>query len=234
MVVSLCKQRRLNYTSFTITDKEGYFLVRLARNAVEEHLKDGTILSPPKETPLKFMERLGVFVTLNKMKGRIKELRGCIGFPYPTHPLVRAVIEAAIEAATRDPRFYPVSRSELNNIIFEVSILTFPQLIEVKDPREYPSKISIGRDGLIVERGYAKGLLLPQVPVEWGWNEEEFLCQCCMKAGLMPDCWLLKGTKIYKFSAVIIEELEPKGKVVIIDLRKKNGVQKLKNLQEKY
>lgn len=215
---------------FQISNDEGAFLVKLARRAVEEHLKDGRIISPPDETPPKLLERRGVFVTLNKIREGIKELRGCIGFPYPTHPLARAVVEAAIDAATRDPRFHPVAKEELSQILFEVSVLTLPQLIEVESPREYPSKIKIGRDGLIVERGYYRGLLLPQVPVEWNWDEEEFLCQCCMKAGLPPDCWLLEGTKIYRFSSIIAEELEPKGRVVVVDLRENGGLERLKRL----
>ena len=215
---------------FQISNDEGAFLVKLARRAVEEHLKDGRIISPPDETPPKLLERRGVFVTLNKIREGIKELRGCIGFPYPTHPLARAVVEAAIDAATRDPRFHPVAKEELSQILFEVSILTLPQLIEVENPREYPSKIKIGRDGLIVERGYYRGLLLPQVPVEWNWDEEEFLCQCCMKAGLTPDCWLLEGTKIYRFSSIIAEELEPRGRVVVVDLRENGGLERLKRL----
>jgi len=92
-------------------------------------------------------------------------------------------------------------------------VLTPPEPVEVENPKEYCSKIKVGRDGLIVERSYCKGLLLPQVPVEWKWDEEAFLCQCCMKAGLPPDSWLLKGTKIYKFQAIIFEEVSPKGKI---------------------
>jgi hypothetical protein len=98
-------------------------------------------------------------------------------------------------------------------VVFEVSVLTPPELIKVSKTNEYPSKIKIGEDGLIVERGMFKGLLLPQVPVEWGWDEEEFLCQCCIKAGLPPDNWLLKDTKIYKFQAIIFEEEKPNGEV---------------------
>jgi len=159
------------------------------------------------------MAQCGVFVTLNSVRGNEKELRGCIGFPYPTLPLVRAVIDSAINSATHDPRFPPVSYDELNSIIFEVSILTPPQLIKIKKPTEYPSKIEVGKDGLIVERGYYKGLLLPQVPMKWNWKEEEFLCQCCVKAGLSPDCWVLEGTKIYKFQAIIFEETTPNGEI---------------------
>jgi uncharacterized protein (TIGR00296 family) len=200
--------------SFQLTQKEGEALVRLARNAVEEYLKTGKTLTVPKDVSPKFMENCGVFVTLNNVEHGRKELRGCIGFPYPTHPLAQAVIESAIESATQDPRFPSVTLQELGSIVFEISVLTPPELIEVKKPTDYPLKIKAGRDGLIVEKGYCKGLLLPQVPVEWNWNEEEFLCQCCIKAGLQPDNWLLKETKIYRFQAIIFEELEPKGKIV--------------------
>jgi len=180
---------------------------------VEEHLRNGSIMKAPKDTPPKFMERCGVFVTLYSLKRGRKELRGCIGFPYPVSPLTQAVIESAINSATQDPRFYSVSLGELDNIVFEVSVLTPPQLIEADKPTDYPSKVKVGKDGLIVERGYYKGLLLPQVPIEWKWNEEEFLCQCCIKAGLPPDCWLLKGTKIYRFQAIIFDEKSPKGEI---------------------
>jgi len=200
--------------TFHLTQKEGEYLVKLARNAVKEYLKTRKTLALPKNVSPKLMENCGVFVTLNSVGHGRKELRGCIGFPYPTHPLAQAVIESAIDSATQDPRFPSVSLGELDSIVFEVSVLTPPELIEVKKPTDYPSKIKVGQDGLIVERGYWKGLLLPQVPVEWNWDEEEFLCQCCIKAGLPPDNWLLKETKIYRFQAIIFEELEPKGKIV--------------------
>ena len=205
--------------SFRLTLKDGESLVRLARNAVEQYLQNGKVMSPPKDAPSKFMEKCGVFVTLNSVRGKEKELRGCIGFPYPTLPMVRAVVDSAIDSATQDPRFQPVSYDELNSIVFEVSVLTPPKLIKVEKPTEYPSKIEVGKDGLIVERGYYKGLLLPQVPIEWNWSEEEFLCQCCMKAGLSPDCWVLEGTKVYKFTCIIAQEIAPNGEVVVKDLR---------------
>jgi len=205
---------------FDLTDEDGELLVKLARRAVEENLKDGRIISPPESIPQRLLEKRGVFVTINSVMEGEKSLRGCIGFPYPAYPLVKAVIEAAIESATRDPRFPPMTPNELDNVVFEVSILTEPELIKVSSPREYPLKIKVGEDGLIVERGFYKGLLLPQVPVEWNWDEEEFLCQCCLKAGLPPDCWLLKGTKIYKFQCVIFEETRPNGPVVRKTLKK--------------
>lgn len=201
-----------------ITLEEGEFLVKLSRKTVEEYLTRGIEIKPPENTPKKLMEEMGVFVTINKLveaeRGRVKRLRGCIGFPLPVMPLVEATIEAAISAATSDPRFPPLRIKELNSVVFEVSVLTVPKLIEVDDTREYPSKIRIGIDGLIVERGLFKGLLLPQVAVEWNWSPEEFLSHCCMKAGLMPDAWLDEETRIYIFQAEIFEELDPKGRII--------------------
>lgn len=199
--------------AFQLTLKEGEFLVKLARKAVEEHLEKGTVVKVPQDVSEKLMERCGVFVTLNRIGSGKKALRGCIGLPYPDTPLAQAVIQAAVSSATQDPRFPPVSPEELNHLVFELSVLTPPELIEVEKPADYPAKVKVGRDGLIVESGYYKGLLLPQVPVEWKWNAEEFLSQCCVKAGLMPDRWLVKGTKIYKFQALIFEEESPKGEI---------------------
>lgn len=207
--------------AFQLTLEEGRFLVRLARKAVEEYLKNGKTMAVPKDVSSKLMEQCGVFVTLNSFNQGKKGLRGCIGFPYPTTPLTRAVIESAINSATQDPRFPPVSLGELSYIVFEVSVLTPPQLVKVQKPTDYPRKIKVGQDGLIVESSYFKGLLLPQVPIEWNWGEEEFLCQCCMKAGLSPDCWLLEGTKIYKFSCIIAHEITPNGEIELVDMRKK-------------
>jgi uncharacterized protein (TIGR00296 family) len=199
--------------SFELSLEEGKLLVELARKAVEQYLKNGKRINVPNGVDEKLLQPCGIFVTINSLKNGERELRGCIGYPYPTTPLAQAAIESAISSATQDPRFYPLSLSELDNVVFEVSVLTPPQLIEVEKPTEYSTKIKVGKDGLIVERGICKGLLLPQVPVEWEWDEEEFLCQCCIKAGLPPDNWLLKGTKIYKFHAIIFEEEKPRGEV---------------------
>ncbi len=207
---------------FTLSIDEGKFLVELARNAVKEYLKTGKHLTAPQNTPEKLFEQCGVFVTINKIaKNGEKQLRGCIGYPYPTTALVEAVIDSAIAAATQDPRFYPLTLSELGNVVFEVSVLTPPEKIEVQKPDEYVAKVNVGEDGLIVEKGMFKGLLLPQVPVEWEWNAEEFLCQCCIKAGLTPDSWLTKGAKIYKFQAIIFEEETPQGAVKQLQLSEK-------------
>jgi len=193
--------------------KEGRFLVELARKAAEEYVKNRKRINVPRDIDEKFMQPCGVFVTINSVKNGEQELRGCIGYPYPTTPLAKAIIESAISSATQDPRFPSLSPSELDSVVFEVSVLTPPEIVEVQKSHDYPSKIKVGKDGLIVERGIYKGLLLPQVPVEWQWDEGEFLCQCCIKAGLSPDYWLMDGTKIYKFQAIIFEEEEPRGKI---------------------
>ena len=199
--------------TFQLTLEEGKLLVNLARQTVTTFLETGTVLQVPTDVSSKLMEPCGVFVTLNSVRNGAKRLRGCIGLPYPTSPLVKAVIEAAVSAATQDPRFPPVKLQELDKIVFEVSVLTPPELVEVEKPTDYPSKIKVGRDGLILEQGYHKGLLLPQVPVEWNWEAEEFLCQTAMKAGLSADSWLMKSTKIYRFEGIIFEEASPKGEV---------------------
>ena len=206
--------------SFELTDEEGKLLINLARETVKQYLETGKAPEPPKETPKKLFARCGVFVTISSLRNGEKELRGCIGYPYPTSPLVEAVIDNAVNAATEDPRFEPLSPAELEKVVFEVSVLTPPEPVEAKNPKEYLSKIKVGEDGLIVERGPYKGLLLPQVPVEWGWCEEEFLCQCCMKAGLPPDTWLTKDAKIYKFKAIIFDEQTPNGEVKRLTLTK--------------
>lgn len=208
-----------NKLTFELTQDEGTFLVRLARNTVTRYLGDGKKLQPPKNTPEKLFERCGVFVTINTIRGREKTLRGCIGYPYPTSTLVEAVMDSAINAATEDPRFESMSFNELGKVVFEVSVLTPPERIMASSPKDYLSKIKVGEDGLIIEQGYHKGLLLPQVPVEWGWCKEEFLCQCCMKAGLPPDSWLTKDSKVYKFSAIIFEEETPNGKIIRLNLK---------------
>jgi uncharacterized protein (TIGR00296 family) len=200
--------------SFQLSQDEGTLLVQLARRAVENYLKTRQHSAPPEGLSQKLIQPCGVFVTINTVSNNEKELRGCIGYPYPTIPLAEAVVDSAINAATRDPRFPPVKPQELDHVVFEVSVLTPPQKIEAENPKEYCTKIKVGEDGLIIERGIYKGLLLPQVPVEWDWNEEEFLCQCCNKAGLPADYWLVQGTKVYKFQAIVFEEEKPRGKII--------------------
>lgn len=199
--------------TFELTLEEGEYIVKLARRAVETYLTKGHIIKTPIDAPQKLKEQCGVFVTINTAQGKSHQLRGCIGFPHPTTMLAQAIIESSINSATQDPRFMPIKAEELDQVVFEVSVLTPPEIVEVENPQDYCSKIEVGRDGLIVEHTFCKGLLLPQVPVELNWDEETFLCECCVKAGLPPDSWLLKGTKVYRFQAIIFEETSPNGKI---------------------
>jgi len=198
-----------------LTKTEGEMAVRLARTAIKECLENGRKIQP-EDLPDVFKEKRGVFVTLNKRKGR-KELRGCIGRPYPVIPLGEAIILSAINAAREDPRFYPVELDEIGDISIEVTILTIPKRIKAK-PKEIPNNIVIGRHGLIVSTKQSSGLLLPQVAVEHGFDCTEFLCQTCIKAGLMPDAWI-EGAEVYSFEGQIFEETEPGGEIKEKDIR---------------
>jgi uncharacterized protein (TIGR00296 family) len=189
---------------------EGAELVRLARTVVEKYLQESTIIKSERDT----QEKAGVFVTLNYVTTTKKEyLRGCIGFPLPERPLYQGVVEAAIAAATEDPRFPPLDIQELDNILFEISVLTPPERITVS-PADYGKEIEIGRDGLILQWRFGSGLLLPQVPVELKWDVEQYLANICYKAGAPPDVWLDPSSKLYKFQATVFKEVEPKGEVI--------------------
>lgn len=203
--------------TFDLTEEEGKYIVKLARETIIEYIKTGK-KKQLSHIPDNLRTKCGVFVTLNKIRNNSAELRGCIGYPEPTLPLYEAIIDSAINAATADPRFPPVTLQEMDNIIVEVSVLTPLQLIKVNNPKEYPKNIRIGIDGLVIECGWNKGLLLPQVPVEWGWDCEEFLTNCCFKAGLPPDQWLLPNVKIYKFQAIIFKEEKPNGEAKRVSL----------------
>ena len=193
-----------------LSDSDGEKLVKTARAVVTEFLKTKNKMKLDKDFEESFSSNAGVFVTLNHKSN----LRGCIGYPLPDKKLYNALEEAAISAATEDPRFPSVAFEELDQITFEVTVLTPPQEIEVSDPLEYPSKIKVGRDGLIVKSGFNSGLLLPQVPKEYGWNEEEFLGHTCEKAGLSKEQWKEKDTKVLKFEGIVFKEQDPGGSVV--------------------
>jgi uncharacterized protein (TIGR00296 family) len=197
--------------AFSISD--GRFLVNLARTAIAEYLSKRKVIDAPAETPKHLLEKSGVFVTLNSTRPT-KQLRGCIGYPLPTEPLAVATIRSAIEAATGDPRFEPVELADFkDSVSVEVSVLTVPEELAATEPTERSKEIEIGRDGLVVGRGGRRGLLLPQVAPEWEWDAEEFLGHCCLKAGLPPDAWLEKNTRVEKFQAVVFEENKPNGEV---------------------
>ncbi len=200
--------------SFDFTVLEGKFLIQIARRAIIEFIRHGVKITYPTDTPQKLLQKAGVFVTLNTFSEGVCRLRGCIGYAEPLFPIIEATIKSAINAAVKDPRFNPLHEEEISDIIVEVSILTPPELISSSDALNYKKIIRIGQDGLIIERGWKKGLLLPQVPIEWRWDVEEFLAQICFKAGLSPDMWMVEGTRIFRFQAIVFQEKEPCGTVV--------------------
>jgi len=187
--------------------------VRYARYTVEKVLNGHTLESVIEELKNKLpKDEIGAFTTIKTYPQ--KALRGCIGVPEPIYPMYKVVPYTAYSSAFGDPRFPPLAKEELDHVVFEVSYLTKPRLLEVTDPSEYLEKIKIGKHGIIVERGFFKGLFLPQVAIEQNWGPEEFLTECCLKAGLSPDSWLLKDTKIYVFEAKVFEETSPKGEII--------------------
>jgi len=194
---------------FEFSDDDGKILVRMARSAVTEYLKNN-IKIINEQFNSKFNKNAGVFVTINKQNS----LRGCIGYPLPIKKLSDGLIDSAIAAACEDHRFLPINLNELNDIIFEVTILSSPTRINVEKFEDYLSIIKLGRDGLIIENKQNTGLLLPQVPKEYGWSVEEFLNHASEKTGLEKNAWKNKYTMVSKFEGVIFKEEFPNGKVV--------------------
>ncbi len=193
-----------------LTETEGRNAVKLARKTIELFLSENRLPKPQDlgfELSQVFGEKRGVFVTLTENE----LLRGCIGHPYPDSTLEDAITDSAISAATRDPRFPPVGKDELDDIVVEVTVLTPPERINAP-PKELPNLIEIGRHGLIVKQGYCQGLLLPQVAPEHNMDSIDFLGHTCLKAGLSPDAWL-RGAEVHCFEGQIFKEKEPRGEV---------------------
>lgn len=191
-----------------LTIEDGTKAVQFARHIIHDHLQQ----KKPSSSELggSFHEKQGAFVTLHTFPDH--DLRGCIGIPLPVMSLQDAIIQSA-QSVTKDPRFPPLTENELDAIIVEVSVLTKPKRIIVQEPRDYPTHITIGQDGLLVEQGFRTGLLLPQVPVEQAWDTEQYLAYACIKAGLPPDAWFDKSTKISKFQGQIFTEITPHGTI---------------------
>lgn len=180
-----------------LTDEQRTALLKIARQSIEAML-DGRHPSIDFDSLDPALQRLsGAFVTLNERSG---ELRGCIGSIEAVQPLAQAVSSSAVNAAFRDPRFYPVTKEELPGLHLEISVMS--PIVPVSDV----SEIEVGRDGLIISRGSRAGLLLPQVATEYGWDRETFLRQTCVKAGLPPDSWQSPDCRIEKFSAEVFGE----------------------------
>ncbi|MDH5203712.1 MAG: AmmeMemoRadiSam system protein A, partial [Nitrospirota bacterium] len=175
----------------TLTKEEKGELLALAKRAIEEYVMNKKTLEVEMKNP-GLKANGAVFVTIKKHGN----LRGCIGHIHPVMPLYQSVIKNAIAACSSDPRFPPMNKEELKDIDVEISVLS--PLEPLKDIRQ----IEIGKHGLYIVKGQYRGLLLPQVATEHGWDRDTFLEQLCMKAGLPKDAW--RDAKLYRFSAEII------------------------------
>jgi uncharacterized protein len=193
------------------SDAEGELAVRVARTAVIAAVRGERPAPPAGPLPARFTEPTGVFVTLKRYPGGA--LRGCIGLPLPTHPLAKALHEAAVAAATEDPRFPAVLPEEVPRLTVEVSVLTPPEVVPAPTPASIPQFVEVGRDGLVVAGYRTSGLLLPQVATELGWSAEEFLDGTCEKAGLPAGAWKDARVRVSRFRAEVFRETAPDGPV---------------------
>ena len=183
-----------------LSDQHKRQLLQVARQALKAAVAGGA--PPAVDTADPDLAQLrGAFVTLKKHG----QLRGCIGYTEGRVPLIEAVADNAQSAALHDPRFPPVTASELPDIEIEISALTPLEPVTAVDD------IEIGRHGLMISCGINRGLLLPQVPVEWGWDREEFLTHTCMKAGLPPDAWQREDAELLWFEAEVFGERDFSG-----------------------
>lgn len=173
-------------------------LLRLARKTIADKLGADCENYEFDFSDAVYKEKCGAFVTLH-IKGN---LRGCIGYIEGVRPIPDTIREMALSSAFRDPRFAPLTAAEFKNIDIEISILSPIMKVENIDD------IVVGRDGLIISKGYNRGLLLPQVPVEQKWDRDTFLTHTCFKAGLQGDTWKKPGVEIEKFSAQVFSEKE--------------------------
>ena len=176
-----------------VTSADQEKLLRLARHALEAHVRQQP--PPPRERGGALDEPLSVFVSIHNED----ELRGCLGRLDVRAPLSESVADLAALVSDSDPRFDPVVPAELPNLDVEISVLTPEREIGSIDD------IQVGRHGLIIERGYRRGLLLPQVASEREWDAETFLAQTCLKAGLPEDAWR-SGARIWIFEAQVFSE----------------------------
>jgi AmmeMemoRadiSam system protein B/AmmeMemoRadiSam system protein A len=186
----------------TISDAERSELLKIARLSVESAVRDHKTYEPPTPGTDNLRQERGVFVTLTR-KG---QLRGCIGYTSPVHPLYLAVREVAALAALRDPRFAPVRPDELGEIDYEISVLSpFLRVLDAK-------AIRVGDHGLLIRRGNQVGVLLPQVPVEQDWDRTTFLEEASLKAGLPRNSWQDEHTDVFTFTATVFSDHENSSK----------------------
>lgn len=181
-----------------LTKNQQMDLLKLARYTIADSLGVETGIVLPEFSDKVFAEKCGAFVTLH-IRGN---LRGCIGYIEGIKNIPDTIKEMALSSAFRDPRFRPLSKAEYMDIDIEISVLS--PIEKVNDIND----VVVGRDGLIMTKGFNRGLLLPQVPLEQGWDRDTFLTHTCYKAGLPGDTWKKGGVQIEKFSAQVFSEKE--------------------------
>jgi AmmeMemoRadiSam system protein A len=185
-------------TPFSLSAPEKKELLALARKSVEYVVGKGELYVPAASASVTLNQERGAFVTLTESG----QLRGCIGYTSAMKPLYMTVRDTATHAALHDPRFRPVSASELPQLEYEISVLSpLRRVVDVE-------QIKVGQHGLLMKNGDYEGLLLPQVPVEQGWDREKFLEETCRKAGMGSNCWKDEDTDIFQFTAVVFNEHE--------------------------
>jgi AmmeMemoRadiSam system protein A len=175
--------------------QERNILLAIAREAILHGVRTGQEYVEPREEKA-LNQRNGCFVTI-KQNG---QLRGCIGNFQSELPLFKEVAQMAQASATKDPRFYPMKESDLDNFRLEISVLSPLQKIDDID------EIEVGKHGIYIEKSFHRGVLLPQVAIEHGWDRETFLRQTCTKAGLPTNAWEAEDSDIYIFSAQVFGE----------------------------
>ncbi|MDD2752024.1 MAG: AmmeMemoRadiSam system protein B [Candidatus Omnitrophica bacterium] len=179
-----------------LNQQERKKILEIARKSIQAYLETNKPMQITEADPL-LLKELGAFVTLRHNQ----DLRGCIGNLVATEPLYLTIRDMAIESATGDPRFPPVTLEELKNIEIEISVLSPMKKIQSVD------EIQLGKHGVLVKRGFQSGVFLPQVATETGWSKEEFLSHLCsQKAGLPEQAWKEKTTEIYIFTAEVFSE----------------------------
>lgn len=185
-------------TESTLSEAARTDLLALARGTLAAHFRGEPPPRLASDRAETFGKPMGLFVTLH----RGGELRGCIGTLAPTGDLTRVIAEYALRAALEDPRFPPLQPEELADCSIEISVLSAPE------PLEKPEDLEVGRDGLILELRGRRGLLLPQVATEWGFDAPAFVAEVCRKAGLPGDAWRAEGTRLWAFGAEVFAEDE--------------------------
>ncbi len=192
--------------------EDGERLIKAARYSIELFLKSPRFESRIIENHIKqYAEHRGVYILLYHYP--TITMRGSSGFSRPVSQLNKLVVEAAIAAATEDPKHVPVSEPELDECVIELYILSDPERVEKRDNRKITKLIKAGKDGVMIQYGFKSGVILPTIAARNGWKQEEMLDNACIEAGLPKDSWKRKEIELHRFTAKVFRESRPHGMV---------------------